>query len=84
MLAMEEDIGISHDFAEGMFRRFHDQITSSRCAAAQRKIQIPNPKLQTNSKVQIIKVIWCLEILWVLGLGLGFWQRAFRVSLALR
>ena len=38
MLAMEEDVGISRDFAEGMSRRFHDQITSSRYAAAQRKI----------------------------------------------
>jgi hypothetical protein len=39
MLAMKENIGIGSDFAERMFRRFHDQITSSRYARLRVKLR---------------------------------------------
>ena len=32
MLAMKEDVGIGRDFTQRIFRRFHDEQTSRRCA----------------------------------------------------
>ena len=43
MLAMEEDVGISRDFAGKMFRRFHDKQTSSPYARLRVKLRRGRP-----------------------------------------
>ncbi len=49
MLAMKENVALGCDFAERMFRRFHDQITSRACASG---TEVPNPREASNTKLQ--------------------------------
>jgi hypothetical protein len=73
MLAVKENIGISRDFAERMFRGFHGKRTSRRCAAA--STETPNTKFQTPGKPQYSMPKKCggrCFRVWRFGISLGF------------